>query len=569
MEYISDFIQTQAITKTKLYPLLKCSVKEAKILRHFCLELLGGVEEIKCIDVIEAIFNPLDEVEVLKYLPLFKNLIESGFLIECGFLKEYKDCENILEIISMNLSLGNNFFKLLNHTKQKPLEIKPYTDHLEYLKDQFLSIEILRELRPYKKDNNKALINKGMQKYKQHTEYINKRVKLTKESLPLEKFFKENDLNQQEKIIFTALLREEYLNRDGNGREISTLIDLISQNDYERMKNRSILDDKGNLISKGLIDYDEILSTFSGVSRSFFIPDEILKQITHAKQKEAITLKTLVEEQEIFELIEPKTSLDEVVLNKNERETLEIILRQMDSKVLQRLKKWGINKDNTISAKIIFYGPPGTGKTITALALAKSLKKEILSFDCSKILSMYVGESEKNVRKIFDTYKAIKEESKQEPILLLDEADQFLSTRTTSGSGADKMHNQMQNIFLEQIEKFSGILIATTNLLETLDTAFARRFNYKIEFKRPNLDQRLKLWEKLLPKGAPFSKNFDINSLAKHSLSGGQISLVIKNTAYKIAALKKPEFSTQSFLEEIKKELESNFDNTREMGFNT
>ena len=256
------------------------------------------------------------------------------------------------------------------------------------------------------------------------------------------------------------------------------------------------------------------------------------------------------------------------MLNPNTRETLGTLLKQMDSKVLQNLKKWGIkDKKRGIDAKIIFYGTAGTGKTLTALALAKSLKKSILSFDCSKILSMYVGESEKNVRKIFDTYKELCKESKESPILLLDEADQFLSMRSTSASGADKMHNQMQNIFLEQIEKFDGILIATTNLLETIDTAFSRRFNYKIEFKKPNLEERLLLWEKLLPKNAPYEKNFNLKSLADFPLTGGQISLIIKNSAFLVAAQKSPLFTIQIFIDEIKRELNSNFDGQREMGF--
>ncbi len=122
---------------------------------------------------------------------------------------------------------------------------------------------------------------------------------------------------------------------------------------------------------------------------------------------------------------------------------------------------------------------------------------------------MYVGESEKNVRGIFDKYYEIRDKSKVEPILLLNEADQFLSSRTTSsGSGSEKMHNQMQNIFLEQIERFDGILIATTNLLESLDKAFSRRFNYKIEFKKPNFEERKELWEKLLQKLYLYQKTF-------------------------------------------------------------
>jgi len=103
----------------------------------------------------------------------------------------------------------------------------------------------------------------------------------------------------------------------------------------------------------------------------------------------------------------------------------------------------------------------------------KSMKKRVLSFDCSKILSKYVGESEKNVRNMVDKYKELSLKTKSQPMLLLNEADQFLSSRSIeANSGVDKMHNRMQNIFLEQIEKFDGILVATTKLLETIDPVF-------------------------------------------------------------------------------------------------
>jgi SpoVK/Ycf46/Vps4 family AAA+-type ATPase len=241
---------------------------------------------------------------------------------------------------------------------------------------------------------------------------------------------------------------------------------------------------------------------------------------------------------------------------------LERLLKQMDKKVAKRLTEWGIRpKGRSIDARIIFYGPPGTGKTMTALSLAKSLKRQVLSFDCSKILSMYVGESEKNVRKIFDTFEELAKKSKSEPILLLNEADQFLSSRSTGpAASADKMHNQMQNIFLERIERFEGILIATTNLIENLDTAFSRRFDYKIAFKRPDRAQRLELWRKMLPPNAPYADDFDIEKLAAFDLTGGQIALIVKNTAYRVAAKDAPLFTTEDFVDEIKKEKGSSFD---------
>ena len=108
-----------------------------------------------------------------------------------------------------------------------------------------------------------------------------------------------------------------------------------------------------------------------------------------------------------------------------------------------------------------------------------------------------LARASKNVRKIFDTTKKFAKKDGSEPVLLLNEADQFLSTRVESSSGAEKMHNQMQNIFLEQIERFEGVLIATTNFLQSLDVAFSRRFDYKIEFKKPDYNGRLAIWRKI------------------------------------------------------------------------
>ncbi|CAM2773005.1 AAA family ATPase [Helicobacter burdigaliensis] len=573
MKYLIDFLQKDNIYKTMLYPYLKCSKEECEILRFLCKEFLKGNDEVICLDIICAVFGVKDS-EVLKYLIHFKKLLSLGWIVENSFLKNSNSEILLLEFVNMGISLSSDFLKLVEEGGVNPKlpEISPYSNHLEYLKDQFLIIQMLWNIIPLKKDEKPSpLLNKNLQKLKLLQERIEERLKVSKIVLPLEEIFKEYRLTQEEKILFFAILKEEYLGRENEkGRELNSLINLISNNDYDRIKNRILLDEKSKLVQNGLVDYDEILSGFGGINRTYFIPDNILKKITHNEEKKKkISLEDLLKEQDIFEYLKPKIPLSEVVLNKETRKTLETLLKQVDSKVLHHLKEWGIKeKGRSIDAKIILYGAAGTGKTLTALALAKSLKKPILSFDCSKILSMYVGESEKNVRKIFDTYKEICQQTKLSPILLLDEADQFLSTRTSSvGGGAEKMHNQMQNIFLDKIEHFDGILIATTNLLETIDTAFSRRFNYKIEFKKPNLEERLLLWERLLPKNAPYAKDFSIKHLAEFPLSGGQISLIVKNTAYVVASLEKPQFTTQHFLAEIQRELNSNFDSQREMGF--
>lgn len=566
MELVSDFLQAEPITTARIYPHLKCDEQEAEILRALLKEYLEGESDWN-VGIFLLKFFHTNAVQNLAFLPKVRNLIGLGLLNQSGFdFLESK--ESLLELYAERIRLSGNFFKILEGSLDEELpEISAYSDDLEYLKDQFMRIDLLHKLSNAKSSNAPSLSFS----LKLLDEHIKARLKLTLKRIPIVKFLKEYHLTQKEQILFLAVLKEEYSSKDGElFRESGTLLGLISSDEYERMRNSALLNENSKLITEGLLDYDEYISGFGNITRSFFIPQEILQKITHpTKQRNKISLSSLVKNQDIFELLEPKQGLDSVVLHERTRETLNHLLAQVDARVAKLLKQWGIKQKRSIEAKILLYGPPGTGKTLSALALAKSLKKEVLSFDCSKILSMYVGESEKNVRQIFDTYKDICKKTKNEPILLLDEADQFLSSRANVASSADKMHNQMQNIFLEQIERFEGIIIATTNLIENFDSAFSRRFNYKIEFKRPNFSQRQKLWKSLLPRNISFvdSKQVLIDTLSEYDLSGAQIKLVIKNTAYKVATRENPVFSIEDFKEEIKKEQSGNFDGSKNVGF--
>lgn len=195
-------------------------------------------------------------------------------------------------------------------------------------------------------------------------------------------------MDSKEQVIFLALLREEYSATDASLREMNALIELISLDEYDRIKNRALLEDGSNLINDGIIDYEEMLNPFGGISRAFYIVDEVLQSIIHPQKNKKIRrikLNTLMDEQDIFELVEPETSLDDVVLAKETQTTLENLMRQLDKEVIHRLVEWGIkDKKSGIDARIIFYGAAGTGKTMTAYSLAKSLKREVLAFDCSK-----------------------------------------------------------------------------------------------------------------------------------------------------------------------------------------
>ena len=576
MKEVINFIKASDVEKTNLYSQLKCTAEEAKILQFMSKEYVNGRDTLGVIDILGEFYD-IKSYKHLEKLDLIKSLLEFGWLVQVSFDQVKLSEVSKLELINSTVALSSAYLKLLENGSNDFVlpEIKNYSDHLEYLQDQFFRIDLAQQLNVVRKnfDVNSPSSNRLKSKLILLENRIKERIKVTSNSIMLEDFFKDNGLNEQEQTLFLALLKEEYSGGDGSLRDMNSLIELISSDDYEKIKYRSLLEESSTLVSKNLIDYDEVLTPFGGINRNFYIPDEVLYKISHPTKKNSgvgkIKLDTVIKEQEMFELVTTTKSLDDVILNEKTKETLDALLKQVDKNVINRLRQWGIkDKKKGIEAKIIFYGVAGTGKTLTALALAKSLKKEVLSFDCSKILSMYIGESEKNVRNIFDKYYELRTQTKSEPVLLLNEADQFLSSRAQGGmSSSDKMHNQMQNIFLEQIEKFDGILIATTNLLENLDKAFSRRFNYKIEFVKPNKNQRIDLWKKLLPSNLPLEKDFDIEELAKYELTGGQIELVIKNTAYKIAVSDEPIFKVENFKEQITKEQKGQFDSETKVGF--
>jgi len=575
LKTLVNFLQTKEIEKSEIFIHLKCSNTEALMLQLLSKKYMRGQDDILVLDLLQEMYES-DEYEYLEHLKEIKNLLELGWLHQQSFTPIKISEVTPLELLNTAVGLSPSFLKLLQDgTLDSDLpDIKPYADHLEYLQDQFFRIELYQKMSAIRQNvhEHSLGVDRLQNKLQLLEKRIEERVEQTSENLVLDKFFKQKKMESKEQVVFIALLREEYSATDSTLREMNTLIDLISLDEYERIKNRSLLEDGSNLINEGIIDYEEMLNPFGGISRSFYIVDEVLQSIIHPQKNKKVRrlkLNALIDEQDIFELVDSDTTLDDVVLHVKTKETLENLMRQVDKEVINRLVEWGVkDKKSGIDARIIFYGAAGTGKTMTAYSLAKSLKRQVLAFDCSKILSMYVGESEKNVRKIFDTFYELSEKTKTEPILLLNEADQFLGARTSgTTTGADQMHNQMQNIFLEQIENFRGMLIATTNLLENIDKAFSRRFNYKIEFKKPDESQRVELWNNMLPVDAPYEDKFNVSELSKYSLTGGQINLIIKNTAYKVAVRENPVFTQKDFVEEIQREKDANFDSEKSMGF--
>ena len=175
----------------------------------------------------------------------------------------------------------------------------------------------------------------------------------------------------------------------------------------------------------------------------------------------------------------------------------------------------------------LFYGAPGTGKTETVLQLARRTGRDIVQVNISQIKSMWVGESEKNIKQVFDNYRTKVRECDITPILLFNEADAIISKRKEGAErSVDKMENSIQNIILQEMETLDGILIATTNLAQNMDKAFERRFLYKIEFEKPTIETRMSMWHEMIP----VLKEEETRILAnKYDFSGGQIENIARH----------------------------------------
>ncbi|MFN3660584.1 MAG: ATP-binding protein, partial [Brevinematales bacterium] len=245
------------------------------------------------------------------------------------------------------------------------------------------------------------------------------------------------------------------------------------------------------------------------------------------------------------------------------------------TKTMKVLKKWGVKpslaQKEASSVKILLYGISGTGKTITAQALAGEAHAKLFKVDAANLVSSFVGESTKNVKRVFEEYYNYVKNSKETVFFFINEADQLLSSRGMIHQAADKEYNQMQNLLLEEIENFQGVFIATTNLIELFDVAWNRRFNIKIRFDVPKYETRLRLWQVHISEKMPLAPDVDLGKLAEYELAGGSIANVVYNAARKAAARTGAEqvITHKDFLDAIDKEMKSILGlSAKKVGFN-
>ncbi|MCL1856162.1 MAG: ATP-binding protein [Kiritimatiellaeota bacterium] len=193
------------------------------------------------------------------------------------------------------------------------------------------------------------------------------------------------------------------------------------------------------------------------------------------------------------------------------------------------LEKWGMKKraGYGIGLNIMFAGPPGTGKTMAAQVAANELNMDLYRIDTSKIVSKYIGETEKHLRTVFD------EGRKANVILFFDEMDSLFGARTEIKDAHDKYANMQTAYILQRIEEYEGVLLMATNLINNIDEAFMRRIQYVLYFTLPAPGQRHALWQGMFPREAPLHSDIDFAYLAEnYEISGGVIKNIVISAAF-------------------------------------
>ncbi len=345
----------------------------------------------------------------------------------------------------------------------------------------------------------------------------------------------EKYISSSERVVFYALCYR-YFSEDDDMVGWHDLEDIFGEDhecDLDVLKARYSREEL-ELQGKGLIEY----SSENGIkSKDYFkIKDSVKEEIFKDAGGLRKSKKTVAGTIDSKTIKEKKLFYGEEVGRKVG--TLRGILSE---ERYAQVRKALADKGMRTGFTCLFYGSPGTGKTETVYQLARETGRMIVSVDVTKIKDCFVGESEKNIKNLFDSYRELVNSSDVAPILLFNEADAVFGVRKEGATSAvDKMENSIQNIILQEMENLDGILIATTNLTDNLDKAFERRFLYKIKFGRPSKESRAKIWASMIPE---LSADEAFSLSESYDLSGGQIENICrKRTVQSILTGEEPSF---------------------------
>lgn len=423
---------------------------------------------------------------------------EIEFLVEHGFLEHCGRNDAVQPLNDFSESLYNNTEYIPQAKKEvDDIEFISYmADRYESRRGEDMSARsIQRELRLYEKAHS-------------HLEVV-KRVSDELEN-PNYRFFVYDVANDVLKGVVSNLN--------------ATISDLYDGGERYSVATK-MMEEKHELFQKGLIEFakkgnlSEATITLSDKGRKLVLGEKAFLFEDSINDKNLIKTDS-IKEKKLFYSPE----------NQKEIDRLKAALQEEKLKgIQQRLKDDGL----PVGVAVLLYGAPGTGKTESVMQIAKETGRSIVHVDISEAKSAWFGESEKRIKKIFTSYKNACEiaEKKGElmPILLFNEADALISKRKSDTSGnCAQTENAIQNIILEELESLKGIFIATTNLASNMDSAFERRFLFKIKFENPSTEAKTSIW---MNKLSWLDKESATEFATEYDFSGGQIDNIVRKIA--------------------------------------
>lgn len=315
---------------------------------------------------------------------------------------------------------------------------------------------------------------------------------------------------------------------------------------------KSILFSEGYLSFSGsfMADFSEIIiGDFLKDQLQIGLPDSSVKKPFYPKLTDVIKPEEIVEKQLYF----------------NEAQQIQIeevqkITSDSYDQVISRFVEKGLQPGLTF----LFHGDAGTGKTELVKQIAKQSNRVLLKVDLSLLMNMFVGESEKNIRRVFKEYREAMAHFERTPILLFNEADAIFSKRNVVEKAVDQMLNSVQNMLLQELEDFEGIFIATTNMLMNLDKAFDRRILYKLKFEKPDKSTRLAILKQNFNE---VQEDIVIKASADYSLTGGQIDNVNKRCLTEQLLFGTETSNPEKFIFYIEQEINFRKNTSEKIGF--
>ena len=339
-------------------------------------------------------------------------------------------------------------------------------------------------------------------------------------------------------LLVYALSKEKMPMRDITKEEFTEL-EIPTPTNQER-------EECWKLFSK---DYalDKDVDLLEMATKFLFTPGKIKSALANARSLATMNKDILIPRATLFqgcnnqmssELTQKATKVkanfgfDDIVMNRDQRETLEHAIDQMNFRK-QVYDNWHYTKKYPYGRglSVLLFGAPGTGKSMCAQVIAHELNLELYRVDLSKVIDKYVGETEKSISMIF------REAKKCNVVLFFDECDTLFAKRSDDGGSNQASNNNKTALLLQEVEAYDGVSVLATNYKHNIDPAFFRRMKYIVEFQFPNADTREMLWRTTIPKDTPLAEDVDIRFLAeKFEFAGGNIKNCILNAAFLAAA---------------------------------